>query len=71
MRDEKTRREVWTLQCSLCGYRTIHRVCNPKGYVLPLSGKLRQRRRGHDWLMHPAQAVEQDKEEKILLGREV
>jgi hypothetical protein len=70
-RDEKTRREVWTFQCSLCGYRTRHRVNNPKGYVLPLSGKLRQRRKGHDWAKHPDQAREQDKKEMILLGREL
>jgi hypothetical protein len=68
-RDPNNENEVWTFQCALCGYKTRHRVSKANGYILPLSGRLHERRRGHDCAMHPDQAREQDRLEKILLGR--
>jgi hypothetical protein len=66
-REPATDREVWRMECILCGFRTAHRVQADR-YVLPLTGNLRDRRRKHDRAAHPGTLKDQGRAEKLLLG---
>lgn len=67
-RTQKSDRERWTFRCVLCGLVTTHLV-RPGGYVLPLTGKLRTRRRRHDLQRHPEALPAQREAESELLGK--
>jgi hypothetical protein len=64
-----SRREVWRMECVLCGARVGHRL-QPHEYVLPLTGNLSIRRRKHDKAVHPETLREQARAERLLLGEE-
>lgn len=69
-REPATSREVWRIECTLCGFQTGCRVQN-RQQVYPLAGNLRDRRRRHDRSTHPDKAKEQVVVEKQSLGQEL
>jgi hypothetical protein len=69
-REPASGREVWRIECALCGFQTGCRVQNHQ-QVFPLSGELRARRRKHDKAVHPEKAKNQILIEKSLLGENV
>lgn len=69
-REPASGREVWRMECALCGFKTGYRVQSHQ-QVLPLTGNLRDRRRRHDRTVHPEQARNQIRAEKLLLGESV
>ena len=66
-REPSTGREVWHIECDLCGYRFGCRVQNHQ-QVYPLTGNLRDRRRRHDRTTHPERSKEQTAAENLILG---
>jgi hypothetical protein len=69
-REPATGREVWRMECALCGFQTGFRVQNHQ-QVFPLTGNMRDRRRRHDRTAHPEKARDQIRAEKLLLGEKV
>ena len=67
-REPATGREVWRIECALCGFQTGCRVQSHQ-QVYPLTGKLRDRRRKHDKTVHPHHAKDQIRAESLLLGK--
>jgi hypothetical protein len=67
--EPRTGREVWVMECIICGAKVGHRV-QPHEYLLPLTGNLAERRRKHDRASHPELMKEQGQSERALLGKE-
>ena len=67
-RPTNSHREVWELRCTLCGFETRYAM-RYEPYVLPLTGKLRDRRRNHDRERHRESLADQARAERKLLGR--
>ena len=68
-RDPLSHFEVWEFRCQLCQYKTRHKVTNGTGYVLPLTGNLKERRRLHDRENHPDTLAEQAKVERNMMKK--
>ena len=66
-RELATDREVWRIECAICGFQTGCRVQSHQ-QVYPLTGNLRDRRRRHDRMVHPQEAKAQILIEKRLVG---